>query len=137
MTATQITSATVRSHPVRLPRRAGSAPDRQHRLTQAAKAGADQSCGRPTRDCTHPGQPHWHGQRAAYVKDRCRCNPCTAANTAASHTAARRYALGHPSPLIDAGDVRAHLHQLRSAHIGYQQIGILSGTSATHIPAPS
>jgi len=134
MTASQITSsATVRSHLVRLPRRAGSGPDRRPRLTQAAQPGAEHSCGRPTRDCNHPGQPHRHGQRAAYVKDRCRCTACTAANTAASHTAARRQALGHPGPLVDAGDVRAHLVQLRRAHIGYQQIARLSGTSATHV----
>jgi len=138
MTATQTTGTTVHSHPVRLPRRAGFAPDRQHRLTRAAQpgaaqSGAERSCGRPTRDCHHPGQPHRHGQRVAYVKDRCRCNPCTAANTAASHAADRGRALGYPSPLVDAGDVRAHLEQLRRAHIGYQQIAGLSGTSATHI----
>jgi len=134
MTATQITSsAAVRSDPIRLPRRAGSAPDdRRPRLRQAAQPVAERSCGRPTRDCAHPGQPHRHGQRVAYVKDRCRCNPCTAVNTAASHTAARRHALGRPGALVDAGDVRAHIGQLRRAHIGYEQIARLSGTSATH-----
>jgi len=119
MTATQTSSATVHCLPVR--------------LTQAGQSGAEHACGRPTRDCAHPGRPHLHGQRAAYVKDRCRCTACTAANAAASHTAARRHALGYPSPLVDAGEVRAHLGQLRRAHIGYQQMARLSGTSATHI----
>ena len=123
----------MRSHRVRLPRRAGSAPDRRFRPAQVAARRAERARGRPTRDCAHSGQPHRHGQRAAYVKDRCRCNPCTAANTAAGRTAARGRALGRPGPLVDAGDVRAHLGQLRRAHVGYAQIARLSGTSATHI----
>jgi len=133
MTAPRTSRAAVRSHRVRLPRRAGSAPDRRFRPAQVAARRAERACGRPTRDCAHSGQPHWHGQRAAYVKDRCRCNPCTAANTAAGRTAARGRALGRPGPLVDAGDVRAHLGQLRRAHVGYAQIARLSGTSATHI----
>ena len=133
LTAAESICTSVHCHPVRLPRRAGAARDQEHRLRQAGQPGADQSCDRPTRDCPHPGHPHRHGQRAAYVKDRCRCTACTAANTAASRTSTREQALGHPGPLVDAGAVRAHLHQLRSAHIGYQQIGILSGTSATQI----
>lgn len=35
---------------------------------------------RVARECEHPGHPHRHGTRVAYVLDRCRCEPCTAAN---------------------------------------------------------
>ena len=44
---------------------------------------------RLTRKCSHPQARHRHGTRTAYVKDRCRCTDCTAANTAASRTATR------------------------------------------------
>ena len=50
--------------------RAGALP----KLTRAPRAL------RVTRDCEHPGHPHRHGTRVAYVIDRCRCEPCTAAN---------------------------------------------------------
>jgi len=133
LTAAESICTSVHCHPVRVPRRAGAARDQEHRLRQAGQPGAEDSCDRPTRDCPHPGHPHRHGQRAAYVKDRCRCTACTAANTDASRTSTRRQALGHPGPLVDAGAVRAHLAQLRRACIGYEQIARLSGTSATHI----
>ena len=48
------------------------------RRAQRAEAG-------PQQDCRHPCAHHVHGTRAAYVKDRCRCTPCRAANTAASN----------------------------------------------------
>ena len=133
LTAAESICTSVHCHPVRFPRRAGAAPDQEHRLKQAGQPGAEQSCDRPARDCPHPGHLHRHGQRVAYVKDRCRCTACTAANTAASRTSTRGQALGHPGPLVDAGAVRAHLEQLRRACIGYEQIARLSGTSATHI----
>lgn len=34
------------------------------------------------RDCEHPGTPHLHGTRRAYVSDRCGCTRCRAANRA-------------------------------------------------------
>jgi hypothetical protein len=52
-----------------------------------AQCNADQVADRPKRNCAHHGQPHRHGTRVAYVKDRCRCPACTAANTAASRVA--------------------------------------------------
>ena len=74
-------------------RRHPCAKDR-HDLEQAAHR-TEQLQLRVTRDCSHPQARHRHGTRAAYVKDRCRCTDCTAANTAASRTAARE--LGFPS----------------------------------------
>jgi len=112
----------------------GHCGDRQQPPSPAAaQRHAERTRHRPTRDCAHPCHPHRHGQRVAYVRDRCRCAACTAANTAAGHAAARAQALGQPGPLLDVGGVRAHLQQLRRAHIGYEQISRLSGTSSTHV----
>jgi hypothetical protein len=106
---------------------------RQQRLNEAAQRRRQRAGGGPKRDCTHPGHPHQHGQRVAYVKDRCRCLDCTAANTAASHTVAREQTFGRWSPYVEVAPVRAHIALLRSAGIGYDQIARLSGTSATHV----
>lgn len=38
----------------------------------------------PRRDCRCPRASHRHGTRDAYNRDRCRCDPCTAANAAAA-----------------------------------------------------
>lgn len=98
-----------------------------------AQRDVDQLTDRPKRNCAHRGQPHRHGTRVAYVKDRCRCPACTAANTAASRAAVRNRALGVPSRYVDVAEVRSHLQSLRAAGIGYQQIARLAGTSVTHL----
>lgn len=85
------------------------------------------------RGCLHPGAPHRHGTRAAYVKDRCRCRACTTANTAASRAAKRAKALGRWAPYLDAGPVRHHIQSLREAGIGYARIATLAGTSSSHV----
>jgi hypothetical protein len=85
------------------------------------------------RDCQHPGQPHLHGTRTAYVKDQCRCADCRAANSAASRTAYRDRVLGRWTPFIDAGPVQAHIGTLREAGIGVAQIARLAGISSSHV----
>src|SRR4051794_22177944 len=59
-----------------------------------ARRRAERLQSRTKRECTHPRAQHRHGTRAAYVKDRCRCTDCTAANTAASRTATRERLYG-------------------------------------------
>lgn len=88
---------------------------------------------RPRRDCTHEGSPHRHGTRVAYVKDRCRCPDCTAANTAASRTRYRQKAVGRWQPFTDATQVREHLTALRAAGIGVERIAQLTGMSLSHV----
>jgi hypothetical protein len=114
-------------------RRGTPAPEPQGPPAEIDQRNARQAGDRPRRECAHRGQPHRHGTRAAYVKDRCRCAACTAANTAASRAAARDRALGVPSGFVDVAEVRAHLQTLRAAGIGYQQIARLAGTSVTHL----
>lgn len=115
-----------------------TAPDASGAVEQcprAARPGVQHRDGaeRPTVNCPHPGRPHRHGTRVAYVKDRCRCRACTAANTTRSHEIARAKAMGRWRPYIDISPVRAHLADLRAAHVGYRQIARTAGTSTGHI----
>lgn len=91
--------------------------------------------GDPVAWCTHPQARHMHGTRVAYVKDRCRCAACTAANTAASNTRHRQQTFGRWAPFVDAAPVREHVHQLRAAGIGTDQIAALAGVSPSHVRA--
>jgi hypothetical protein len=101
-------------------------------LDQAARR-AERLQARVTRECTHPQARHQHGTRAAYVKDRCRCTDCTAANTAASRTATRERIYGRWQPYVDAGPVCEHIAALRAAGIGVERIAHLAGLSVSHI----
>ncbi|CCH89116.1 protein of unknown function [Modestobacter italicus] len=87
---------------------------------------------RVTRSCTHAGR-HEHGTRAAYVKDRCRCPACTAANTAASRHVSRQRAYGRWQPFIEVGPVREHLTALRRAGLGVERIALLADVSVSHV----
>lgn len=88
---------------------------------------------RVTRDCTHPRARHVHGTRVAYVKDRCRCTDCTAANTAAGRATYRAQTLGRWRPFVDAAPVHEHIRALRAAGIGVEQIAMLAGISTSHV----
>ena len=101
-------------------------------LEQAARR-TERLHARATRECTHPRARHRHGTRAAYVKDRCRCADCTAANTAASRTVTRARIYGRWHPYVDAGPVREHIEALRAAGIGVEGIAHLAGLSVSHI----
>ncbi|MCU1620673.1 MAG: hypothetical protein JWR28_251 [Modestobacter sp.] len=106
----------------------------KHRLAvERAARRADRARTRMARECAHSGAPHVHGTRAAYVKDRCRCTECTAANTAASRTANRERTYGRWQPFIDAGPVHDHLALLRASGIGVERIAALAGMSVSHI----
>jgi hypothetical protein len=88
---------------------------------------------RVRRDCTHPRARHVHGTRAAYVKDRCRCTDCTAANTAAGRAVHRAQTFGRWRPFVDAAPMREHIRALRAAGIGVEQIAMLAGISTSHV----
>src|SRR5436305_6578807 len=106
----------------------------KHRQSlEQARRRAERLQGRVTRACTHPHARHRHGTRPAYVKDRCRCTDCTAANTAASRTATRERIYGRWHPYVDAGPVREHIAALRTAGIGVERIGQLAGLSVSHV----
>lgn len=84
--------------------------------------------------CHHSRTTHQHGSRAAYVRDRCRCGPCRAANAAATAAARRNRILGR-FPLVDATDARNHLLALRSAGVGVHRLAALTGISVSHVRA--
>ena len=84
--------------------------------------------GRDRRDCTHPGTPHQHGTRVAYVTDRCRCTECRAANRAAERHRTASLRKGCWQPYIDAEPARTHLKLLRQRGVGLNQIEKISHT---------
>ncbi len=100
---------------------------------EQARRRAERLQARAMRECAHPQARHRHGTRAAYVKDRCRCADCTAANTAASRTATRKRLYGRWHPYVDATPVRDHVAALRAAGIGVERIAQLAGLSVSHI----
>src|SRR3954469_4849079 len=107
--------------------------DKHRRGLEQAARRAERLQARVTRECTHPQARHQHGTRAAYVKDRCRCTDCTAANTAASRAAIRERIYGRWQPYVDATPVREHITALRAAGIGVERIAQLAGLSVSHI----
>ncbi len=92
---------------------------------------------RPLRDCAHPGQPHRHGTRSAYVFDRCGCDDCTAANRDQAQERARRKILarwGFQDPdLVDGDVVRAHLRELMAAGMGWRRIAAVAGVGSSTV----
>jgi len=106
---------------------------KHRRRAETARRRAQRDAAGPRRDCRHPGAPHTHGERAAYVRDRCRCPRCRAANTAASNTHHRQCTFGRWSPFLDATPVREHIQMLRAAGIGLNQIAKLAGLSPGHV----
>jgi rubredoxin len=104
----------------------------RHRRERARRP-AERLQARVKRECSHPQAGHRHGTRAAYVKDRCRCPDCTAANTAASRAATRERIYGRWHPYVDAGPVREHIAVLRTAGIGVERIAQLAGLSVSHV----
>lgn len=84
----------------------------------------------PRRDCQCPRTRHQHGDRNAYVVDKCRCNLCRAANRAAENQRAKDKAYGRYNPgRVDATPVREHLLMLREYGIGIKQTAQLAGVS--------
>lgn len=106
----------------------------KHRQAIArARRRVQHSQGRVKRDCSHPHARHVHGTRVAYVKDRCRCTDCTAANTAAGRVVHRARTFGRWRPFVDAAPVREHIRALRAAGIGVEQIAMLACVSTSHV----
>lgn len=108
--------------------------DKQLRRARAAQRRADRAAGGCIRECTHGGHRHLDGTRVAYVKDECRCRPCTDANTAEWRATMRdRIIFGASSPYVDAAEAREHIRTLRRSGVGVEQLAKLVHTSTTHI----
>ena len=68
-----------------------------------------------------------HGTRVKYVIDRCRCQPCKAANRTAENHRYRQQAYGRWQPYVDAAPARAHVRQLMDSGLGWQRIAAMAG----------
>ena len=80
------------------------------------------------RECFHKVARHQHGERTAYVLDKCRCRECRDAANAYYHATVRRDAYGQ-GPFVDPEPVRAHLASLSAAGLGWKQVARLTGVS--------
>ncbi|MDT0262301.1 hypothetical protein [Jatrophihabitans lederbergiae] len=108
---------------------------KQLRRAECARRRAERRANGIKRDCDHQRAHHVHGTRTAYVRDRCRCQRCTAANTAASRCANRDRAYGHWQPYIDASPATAHIHVLRASGFGLRRIADLAHVSTSTLRA--
>ncbi|MGA4964460.1 hypothetical protein [Streptomyces pseudogriseolus] len=68
-----------------------------------------------------------HGTRAKYVVDKCRCEPCKAANRAAENHRYRQQAYGRWQPYVDAEPARAHVRMLMDYGLGWKRIAEMAG----------
>lgn len=96
--------------------------------SQASPRVEHDNAGRDRRDCTHPGSPHRHGTRSAYVTDGCHCTQCRAANRAEERHRTDSLRNGRWEPLVDAAQARGHLQLLRQHGVGLDQIVKISET---------
>lgn len=83
---------------------------------------------RTPKPCLHKQANHQHGTRACYVLDRCRCTPCSKANSEAETARERQKAYGRYHKYVNAEHVRAHLADLAEYGIGLKQVAKLTGT---------
>lgn len=79
------------------------------------------------RDCACPQARHVHGTHLAYIRDKCRCDDCRRANTAAEKIRNRAKLYGRYDGLVDAEPVRAHIHMLAEHGIGLKTVSRHSG----------
>jgi transcriptional regulator with XRE-family HTH domain len=82
---------------------------------------------RTPKPCLHKQANHQHGTRACYVLDRCRCEPCSKANSDAETYRERQKAYGRYHKYVNAEHVRAHLAELAEYGIGLKQVAKLTG----------
>lgn len=69
------------------------------------------------------GAEREHGTRAKYVVERCRCEDCTAANTAYYHQTKRRVA----PTTVGAARARRYLRELSAQGVGYKTVADAAG----------
>lgn len=100
----------------------------RHAMAEAKDALID----RTPKPCLHKLANHQHGESATYVLDRCRCTPCSAANSKAETWRERQKAYGRYNKYVPALPVREHIAMLRESGMGLKtiakQAGIGTGT---------
>lgn len=77
---------------------------------------------RTPKPCLHKRASHQHGTNAAYVLDKCRCEPCSAARKAQDTWRRRQKAYGRYDKYVDAEPVRANVRSLMDTGMGIKTI---------------
>ena len=86
---------------------------------------------RTPKPCRCARAQHQHGTRMAYVRDRCRCLPCSAANSTYSALQNRQQAYGRtPTGWVDAEPVRQHVRAILATGVGWKRIGQVAGVAS-------
>ncbi len=108
---------------------------KHRRQTERAARGRDRwaAVDRSPQSCPHRNPAHQHGQRVTYIVDRCRCEPCAAANSAYERQRIRSHAYGRFDSLVEANDVRAHVQQLRTCGMGIRRIAEAAGVTRSTV----
>lgn len=108
---------------------------RRTRATQGPLEQQTQSMGdrHGVKPCLHQRAAHRHGTHLAYVKDGCRCDPCSQAARREAKRQRYRTAMGS-STYVDAGAARAHVRSLLET-LTVSQIEHRSGVNRTAIRA--
>lgn len=111
--------------------------ERQFKLKQrAARLEAKQNHEGVKRDCTCKRARHVHGTPIAYKVDKCRCRPCTDANTAEHQAYNKAVAFGrYDSGRVDAAPAREHVRALMAAGISWKQVARKAGLSYSTVCA--
>lgn len=77
---------------------------------------------------------HKHGaSTVCYIRHKCRCDQCRAANTARERRRRKLKAYGRWEPRVDAAPVRAHIMACSAAGIGHRTLAQRAGVSNTTI----
>lgn len=97
------------------------------RATQAEQR--DALIDRTPKQCLHKVADHQCGTRTKYVLDRCRCAPCSKANSQAETQRERLKAYGRYNKYVPALAVREHVNALTAAGMGLKQVAKVSGVA--------
>lgn len=84
---------------------------------------------RTPQPCLHKQANHQHGSNAAYILDRCRCEPCAKAHAAQEQWRTRQKAYGRYNKFVPAGPVRDHVRDLMDAGMGLKTVSKRTGIS--------
>lgn len=123
------TSSTYRSYVERALRMHSCAKWVEKIAGQQRRAARLAAVDRTPKPCLHKQADHQHGTRACYVLDRCRCLPCSRANSEAETGRERQKAYGRYDKYLDAEPVRAHVRSLMAQGMGWKRQAIAAGVS--------
>lgn len=103
----------------------------QGRAEQRARGEARRAAvDRNPKPCHHKNTQHQHGTYACYTHDRCRCTPCTVAQSVYNSQRLRQQAYGRWDNLVDPEPARVHVRALMAQGMGLKRIIAISRVSS-------